>query len=99
MLLGRPSISVNAKAKKKLEVKVKDISVLATGYQVRISLNKNMKSAKTKKVKKISTKKVIFKGLKKNKRYYVQMRAYMKYDGSKAIYGDWSKKKSVKIKK
>ncbi|MDY2790730.1 MAG: CAP domain-containing protein [Lachnospiraceae bacterium] len=99
MLLGRPSISVKAKAKKKLEVKVKDISVLATGYQVRISLNKNMKSAKTKKVKKISTKKVIFKGLKKNKRYYVQMRAYMKYDGSKAIYGDWSKKKSVKIKK
>ena len=34
----------------------------------------------------------------KKKKYYVQVRAYRTVNGKK-IYGDWSKVKSVKVKK
>lgn len=68
-----------------------------TGYQIRYSLKKSMKKAKkvtckgwTKTSKKI-------KKLKSGKRYYVQVRAYLKY-GGKTYYSAWSNKKSVKTR-
>ena len=72
-----------------------------TGYQLRYSLSKDMKKAKTLKLSSKTLKKTV-KKLKKGKKYYVQVRAYRKYtDPSKrtrTIYGAWSAKKSVKIK-
>ena len=65
----------------------------AKGYQVRYSLKKNMKGAKTKTVK--ATKATI-KSLKRGKTYYVQVRAY-KTSGGKKHYGSWSAKKKIKV--
>lgn len=66
----------------------------AAGYQVKYSLKKNLKSAKTKNVAKKT--KLTITGLKKNKVYYVKVRAYKKANGKK-VYGAYSK--VVKIKK
>lgn len=66
----------------------------ATGYQIRYSTNKKMKSG-VKTVKTKNTKKVI-KKLKK-KKYYFQVRAYRK-EGKKTVYSAWSQKRSVKVK-
>lgn len=66
----------------------------AAGYQVKYSLKKNLKSAKTKNVAKKT--KLTITGLKKNKVYYVTVKAYKKADGKK-VYGKASK--VVKIKK
>lgn len=66
-----------------------------TGYQIRYSMKSSMKNAKSVKVKGYSktTKKI--KGLKKNKKYYFQVRTYMK--GAKGVlYSKWSKKKLAK---
>ena len=70
----------------------------ATGYQVRVALNKGFKSGKkTVKLKgaKATSKKLS--GLKAGKRYYVKVRAFKKV-GSKTYYSAWSKVKSVKTK-
>ena len=66
----------------------------AAGYQVKYSLKKNLKSAKTKNVAKKT--KLTITGLKKNKVYYVKVRAYKK-SNAKKVYGKFSK--VVKIKK
>ncbi|WP_304598054.1 fibronectin type III domain-containing protein [Adlercreutzia caecimuris] len=72
------------------------------GYQVRWSLKKSMKSAKTKTVKASSSagKKCTLKvsKLKGGKKYYVQVRTYKKASG-KTYYSSWSKAKAVKTKK
>ena len=75
----------------------------ATGYEIRYSTNKSFSGAK-----KLTTtsNKGYFKNskgkkatFKKGKTYYVQVRAFAKdSDGSK-VYGSWSAKKKVKIKK
>ena len=57
---------------------------------------KSLKKAKVKNIK-TNTPKYTIKKLKK-KKYYVQVRAYRTVNGKK-IYGDWSKVKSVKVKK
>ena len=57
---------------------------------------KKLKKAKVKNIK-TNTPKYTIKKLKK-KKYYVQVRAYRTVNGKK-IYGDWSKVKSVKVKK
>ena len=70
-----------------------------TGYQVRWSLKKSMKGAKSKTVKATSSagKRCSLKvtKLKGGKKYYVQVRAYKKA-GGKTYYSSWSKAKAVK---
>ncbi len=75
-----------------------NISEKSGGYQIRYSLKKNMKGAKIRKISGGNKDRVLLKGLKKGKTYYVQARAYKKADG-KTYYSGWSGKKSVKIKK
>ena len=92
-------------AKRAFTVKWKKPSKAAlkqtTGYQVRYSLKKSMKSAKTKTVKATTSagKKCQLKvsKLKAKKRYYVQVRTYKKVAG-KTYYSSWSKAKAVKTK-
>ena len=66
-----------------------------SGYQVRWSLKKNMKGAHKKTIK--SAKKRTFKktGLKRGRRYYVQVRTFKTVNG-KRCYSAWSKAKRAK---
>ena len=66
-----------------------------TGYQIRYSTKSSMKGAKTVKVKgykKLSKK---ISGLKKNKKYYFQIRTYMNTE-EKICYSSWSTRKAAK---
>lgn len=81
----------------KAKVTLKKAVQGASGYEIRYSQKKNMKSAKKVTLKKASLLKATLKGLKK-KTYYVQARAYRTAGGSKT-YSGWSGVKSVKIKK
>lgn len=88
--------SVKSTASGKMTVKIKNISS-ASGYQIRYSLKSNMSSAKSNKTGENSKN---ISGLKKGKKYYVQVRMYQKESVSgKTYYGSWSSKKSIKIKK
>ena len=85
------------KGKKKIVVKWKKISK-ATGYRIRYSRDKNFKKGvKIRIVRKYSKKGLAIKKPKKNKRLYIQVRAY-KTVGTKTYYGAWSAKKSVKVR-
>lgn len=86
--------SIKNVKKKKIRLTLKKIKT-AAGYQIRWSDNKKFKGYWQKTTKKT---KYTIKGLDKNTRYYVKVRAYVK-NGNKKLYGSWSKKKSVKIKK
>lgn len=86
-------LKVTAK-KKAMVVKFKKASK-AKKYQVQYSLKKNFKGAKTKTT---SKKKITIKKLKAGKKYYVRVRAFYTTSGSK-VYGAYSAKKAVKIKK
>lgn len=68
-----------------------------SGYQIQVSTSSKFKASKTKtkNTKKITYK---FKGLKKNKKYYVRARAYKTVNKVK-VYGKWSSKKKIKMKK
>ena len=81
---------------KKLTVKWKKTSK-AKGYQIQIAANK--KFTKGKKTKTLSKTTYSFKKLKKNKYYYVRVRAYVYNSNHKKVYGSWSAVKKVKIKK
>ena len=65
------------------------------GYQVTYSASSSFKSAKNKNITKNS---VTLGGLKRNKAYYVKVRAYTIVNGKK-VYGSYSTKVKVKIKK
>ena len=67
----------------------------AKGYQIQYADNKKFKKKKSQWTKKTT---YTIKKLKKKKTYYVRVRAY-KADGSKKVYGSFSKVKKVKIKK
>ena len=69
---------------------------LMTGYQIRYSQKSNMSGAKYATASKTSKSKKI-KKLSKKKKYYVQVRTYMKKSG-KTYYSKWSSKKTVKTK-
>ncbi len=75
--------------------------VSCDGYQIQYSTSKSMKKAKTIKVKKAKNVTRKINGLKRDKKYYVRVRAYKKVKtGSKktkCYYGEWSSKKSVKL--
>ena len=96
--VGTPVIkSVTNKKGKKLSITLKKKVSGATGYEVKISTNKNFKkSVKTVYFTKTST--TITK-LTKNKTYYVKVRAYKKDSKGKKIYGSYSTVKKIKIKK
>lgn len=81
---------------KKLTVKWKKTSK-AKGYQIQIASNKRF--TKGKKTKTLSKTTYSFKKLKKNKYYYVRVRAYVYNSNHKKVYGSWSAVKKVKIKK
>ena len=72
-----------------------------TGYKIQISTNKNFTKKTTKtytvKGKKDSFSKTI-KGLKKGKKYYVRVRSYTT-NSEGTLYGDYSGRKTVKVKK
>ena len=67
----------------------------AEGYQISYGLKSNFKGAKAKVSKKAT---ITLKKLKKKKTYYVRVRAFKTVDGVK-VYGSWSKKAKLKIKK
>lgn len=93
---GKPAIKKLKNAKgKKVTVTLKKKVSGATGYQVAYSVKSSMKGQKVKSFKGTS---VTVKGLKKKKTYYFRVRAYTKKNG-KTVYGNWSSKKSIKIKK
>ena len=77
---------------KKLYVTCKAMSGV-DGYKIRYSTNKSMKNADTE-----SGKKLTVVGLKKGKKYYVQVCAYKKDSSGKKVYGAWSDTVSVTIK-
>ncbi len=89
---------IKLKAKKKaIKVSWKKASSGVTGYQIKYSKSKKMKSAKVVSVSKANANTKTLKKLKKKKRYYVQLRSYKKV-GSKKYYSAWSSVKSVKAK-
>lgn len=67
----------------------------AKGYQVQYAASRNFKKKSS-----VSTKKTTYtiKKLKKNKVYYIRVRAY-DTNGTEKAYGAWSKIKKVKVKK
>lgn len=80
--------------KNKIKLTIKKVAG-AKGYQVRYATNKKFKKA----VVKTTTKRTYtIKKLKKNKTYYVQVRAFKKA-GKVRKYGAWSNRKRVKITK
>ncbi|MDO5519270.1 MAG: InlB B-repeat-containing protein, partial [bacterium] len=85
----------NVKTKKAV-VTAKKVSG-AAGYQVRYSTKKSLSGAKT--VTNKSQKNITIKNLKKNSKYYVQVRAYKVDSTGKKVYGKWSASKTVVIKK
>ncbi len=97
--LSRPSKpvikSVKNIKKRKVKLILKKKVKNAAGYQVQYSVKKNFGRASSLTTKK---KTVIIKKLKKNKTYYIRVRAYVP-DGKEKVYGSWSKRKKVKIRK
>lgn len=82
---------------KKAKVTFKAVSG-AKGYEIQYATNKNFNSAKTTKASAQATN-VTLKNLKKNKTYYVRVRAYKNDADGNKVYGAWSAYKTVKIKK
>ena len=77
---------------KKLHISCKTMTGV-DGYKIRYATNKSMKNADTE-----SGKKITLVGLKKGKKYYVQVCAYKKNSSGKKVYGAWSDIVTVKIK-
>lgn len=86
------------KNKKKKKIQVTFLKVQnATGYEIACSTSKKFTPSKTKIYKTTKTKYVI-KKRKKNKTYYVRVRAYRKVNGN-LLQGTYCKKQRLKIKK
>lgn len=67
------------------------------GYQIRYSTKSSMKNAKTVTFEDYNKTSAKISGLKKNKKYYFQVRTFMHDEYSyERIYSKWSKKKNVK---
>ncbi|MDO5293516.1 MAG: phosphatase PAP2 family protein [bacterium] len=104
----KKSVSITVRPKKASLSSVKRVSstsakvtykraTKATGYEIRYSTSKKFtrSTTKTVRVTKNTVVSKTLKGMKKNKRYYVSVRAY-KSVGKQKIYGDWSSVKSLK---
>ena len=79
---------------KKIEISIKKIED-ADGYQILYSTSSKMKTFKTLYTKKQNTK---ISNLKRGKRYYIKVRAYIKTDNGK-IFGPMSNLKTIRVKK
>ena len=91
--------SVKNNKKKAVTVKWKKVKG-ATGYQVKYARNKKFtKGKKVKTIKDAKKASLTIKKLKKNKTYFVKVRAYTIGKDGKKVYGDWSNVKKIKIKK
>ena len=87
---------VNLKGKKMMITWMKQDNI--SGYQLQYAMNKKFTlKKKTLFCSKYRSMKLVS-GLKKNKTYYVRMRAYVQTDSGN-LYGKWSKKVKCKIKK
>ena len=87
----------SAKNVKTKSLKIKWKKVKGTkGYEIWYSTKKDFKSGVKKKI--TSKLNITIKKLKKNKRYYVKVRAY-KLSKGKKLYGSFSKTKSDKVKR
>lgn len=96
--LKAPKLSKLTAGKKSIKVKWKKKEADTTGYEIQYSTSKKFKKNITSKVIDKTTKNSAkIKKLKANKKYYVRIRSYKK-DGTKTIYSDWSKIKSVTTK-
>lgn len=82
--------------KKQMKINWKN-QTQVNGYQIKYSVNKNMKKAVLKKLKGSNKKSVTIKKLKSKKTYYVQIRSYKTVNG-KTVYGSWSTKNKARIK-
>ena len=96
------NVKLTNKKVKRIYIKFDAVSG-ATGYEIRYSTNSSMSGAKKMNA---STSKGYFKNakgkkatFKKGKTYYVQVRAFAKDSSGEKVYGPWSAKKKVKIKK
>ncbi len=90
------SFVVKALKGKKAKLSWKKVSN-AEGYEIVFTTNSKFKKALKKvNVKKLST---TIKKLKKGKTYYFKVRAYVKDSEGKKVYGSYSAKKKIKIKK
>ena len=69
--------------------------ILITGYQIRYSTSSSMNNARKVTVKGYNKTSTTIKKLGKNKKYYFQIRTYVKTSKGN-IYSKWSKKKAVK---
>lgn len=83
------------KSAKKIKVKWKKISG-AKGYEIQVARNKSFTRGAVKKSIRKNNAKIT--GFKKNKTYYIRIRAYKKSASGKK-YGKWSIVKKVKVKK
>lgn len=82
---------LKATGKNRLTIKWKKVSN-SNGYIIQYSTNSKFKNAKKMQIKNKKTISKVIKSLKRNKKYYIRIRAYRQVDGKK-IYGDYSKTK------
>lgn len=93
---AKTSLTKLKRRKKALLVKWKTVSGIS-GYQLQYSTNKKFKNAKTLTVNSKSAKSKVLKSLKSKKRYYVRIRTYKTVNKTK-FFSAWSKYKSAKTK-
>ncbi|MDO5294259.1 MAG: GH25 family lysozyme [bacterium] len=98
--VSTPAIkSIKNISSKKIEVKIKKKISNANGYLIKYSTNSNMKSSKIITITKNSTLKKTITGLKKGKKYYVQVCGYHFDSTGAKVCSKYTKKVTVKINK
>lgn len=94
---GKPSIKLSSTSAGKLKVTVSKKASGATGYQLIVSKDKNLKKG-NKKISISGTSKTLT-GLTSGARYYVKVRAYTSDSTGAKLYGAYSSVKSLSVKK
>lgn len=104
----KPILSVKSRKNKKIELSINASKFEKVGFKVQYSTSKKFKNAKTITIKSTKKKlKINVKKLKRNKIYYIRVRAYRILDPSKCgsdkpaetVYSKWSKTRKVKTMK
>lgn len=106
----RPRLSLSKKKGRSVQVKMGVKNNYIDGYEVQYSTAKNLKKAKRLDIQSSSSStKCSVKNIKKNKKYYFRVRAYVKYptsttsedqeDSVQVYHSRWSKIKSIKLNK
>jgi beta-glucanase (GH16 family) len=92
---GKVKKSKRSRNNRKVKLTFKKIKY-AHGYQVRWGTSKKLKSARSKKT---NYRTCVIKKLKRNRKYYVQVRAYRYNDDGTTTFGKWSRRRAIKIRK